>query len=111
MNLLKKLSRVRWLSSLVFLVVLFTITGLINPTFFSYSNIISAFNSSVVFTLLAVGISFVIMTGEIDVSIGSTMGLAAAIAGTIAQRGGSVVEMLIYAVLLGLIVGLVNGVA
>ncbi len=110
MNLLKKLSRVRWLSSLVFLVVLFTITGLINPTFFSYSNIISAFNSSVVFTLLAVGISFVIMTGEIDVSIGSTMGLAAAIAGTIAQRGGSVVEMLIYAVLLGLIVGLVNGV-
>ena len=110
MSLLKKLSRARWLSSLIFLIVLFTITGLINPTFFSYSNIISSFNSSVVFTLLAVGISFVIMTGEIDVSIGSTMGLSAAIAGTIAQRGGSIVEMLIYAVVLGLVVGAINGI-
>ncbi len=110
MNLIKRMSRVRWLSSLVFLIVLFSITGIINPTFFSYSNIISAFNSSVVFTLLAVGISFVIMTGEIDVSIGSTMGLAAAIAGTIAQRGGSVAEMLLYAVILGLIVGVINGI-
>lgn len=110
MSLLKKLSGVRWLSSLVFLIVLFTITGIINPAFFSYSNILSAFNSSVVFTLLAVGISFVIMTGEIDVSIGATMGLAAAIAGSIAQRGGSIVEMLIYAVLLGLAVGIVNGI-
>ena len=110
MNLIKRMSRVRWLSSLVFLIVLFSITGIINPTFFSYSNIISAFNSSVVFTLLAVGISFVIMTGEIDVSIGSTMGLAAAIAGTIAQRGGSVAEMLLYAVILGLVVGVINGI-
>ncbi len=110
MNLIKRMSRVRWLSSLVFLIVLFSITGIINPTFFSYSNIVSAFNSSVVFTLLAVGISFVIMTGEIDVSIGSTMGLAAAIAGTIAQRGGSVAEMLLYAVILGLIVGVINGI-
>ena len=110
MNLLKKLGKVRWLSSLVFLIILFTITGLINPTFFSYSNIISAFNSSVVFTLLAVGISFVIMTGEIDVSIGSTMGLAAAIAGTIAQRGGSIMEMMLYAVILGMAVGIVNGI-
>jgi len=110
MNLLKKLSRVRWLSSLVFLIILFTVTGIINPTFFSYENIISAFNSSVVFTLLAAGIAFVIMTGEIDVSIGATMGLSAAIAGTIAQRGGSIAEMLLYAAVLGIAVGLINGV-
>ncbi len=63
-----------------------------------------------VFALLAIGISFVIMTGEIDVSIGSTMGLAAAIAGTIAQNGGSIFEMLLYAVLLGLAVGIFNGI-
>lgn len=110
MSLLKKLGKVRWMSSLVFLVILFLITGWVNPNFFSYSIIISVFNSSVVFTMLAVGISFVIMTGEIDVSIGSTMGLAAAIAGTIAQNGGSVGEMLIYAILLGIVVGIVNGI-
>lgn len=110
MKYLKSLGRIRWLSSLLFLFVLFLITGIINPTFLTYSNIITTFNSSVVFTLLAVGISFVIMTGEIDVSIGSTMGLAAAVAGTIAQQDGSWLMMLVYAVLIGLIVGVVNGI-
>ena len=106
---IKKLNDARWLSSLLFLIILFVFTGIINPTFFSYANIIPCFNSSVVFILLAVGISFVIMTGEIDVSIGSTMGLSAAFAGAIAGRNDSWVLMLAYAVLLGLAVGIVNG--
>lgn len=109
-NLFKKLGQARWLSSLLFLIVLFIITGLVNPNFFSYSNIVACFNSSVVFMLLAVGISFVIMTGEIDVSIGSTMGLAAAFAGTIAQGDSNWLLMIAFAVLLGLAVGLVNGI-
>ena len=89
MKLVKSFLKIRWLSSLAFLAVMFIITGLVNPDFFTYSNIIECFNSSVVFTLLAVGAAFVIMTGEIDVSIGSTMGLAAAIAGMLAQQGQS----------------------
>ncbi len=109
-NLIKRLTNARWLSSLLFLITLFAITSLINPTFFTYSNIIASFNSSVVFILLAVGISFVIMTGEIDVSIGSTMGLAAAVAGTIAQQNGSWIMMIVYAILLGLLVGATNGI-
>lgn len=109
MKLVKSFLKIRWLSSLAFLAVMFVITGLVNPEFFSYSNIIECFNSSVVFTLLAVGVAFVIMTGEIDVSIGSTMGLAAAIAGMLAQRGQSWVLMIAYSIVLGLLIGLVNG--
>lgn len=110
MRYLKRLSRIRWLTSLAFLVSLFLFTGIINPRFLAYSNIISCFNDSVVYTLLAIGISFVIMTGEIDISIGSTMGLAAAIAGTIAQQNGSLLLMLLYASFLGIIFGLINGI-
>lgn len=110
MNVLGVLGRVRWLFSLVSLIVILVITGIINPNFLSYSNIINCFNSSVVYTLLAVGIAFVIMTGEIDVSIGSTMGLAAAIAGTLAQQNASLVMMALYAILLGLAVGIFNGI-
>lgn len=109
MNSLKRIGQIRWLSSLVFMIVLFIITGLINPTFLEYSNIISSFNSSVVFTLMAVGIAFVIMTGEIDVSIGSTMGLAAAIAGSLAQQQQGIGLMLLYSVVLGIGAGLLNG--
>lgn len=109
MKFLKTVFKIRWLSSLAFLIALFAITGIINPKFLTYANIVECFNSSVVYTLLAVGVAFVIMTGEIDVSIGSTMGLAAAIAGTLAQQDSSWVWMIIYSVVLGVAVGVVNG--
>lgn len=77
MNKVKSLLKARWMSSLIFLLLLFLITGIAEPEFLSYSNIISCFNTATMYTLLAIGIAFVIMTGEIDVSIGSTLGLSA----------------------------------
>ena len=109
MSKIKNILQVRWMSSLLFLIALIILTGLINSDFLTYDNIVACFNASVVFTLLAVGISFVIMTGEIDVSIGSTMGLMAAISGLIAQEKGSPVKMLILAVVIGTVVGIING--
>ena len=109
-NVLKKALKARWISSLIFLILLFLITGIANPNFLSYSNIIACFNSATMYTLLAIGIAFVIMTGEIDVSIGATLGLCASLTGMIAQRGGSVGEMLGTVVLIGAAVGLFNGV-
>ena len=106
----KKIGSVRWVSSLLFLIALFVLTGIINPAFFSYSNIIACFNSSCVFMLLAIGISFTIMTGEIDVSIGAVMGLTAAISGVIAQGNGSWLKMLGFAVMVGMATGIVNGI-
>ena len=110
MNRLKGLFKARWMSSLIFLIVLFLITGIADPAFLNYSNIISCFNASTMYTLLAVGIAFVIMTGEIDVSIGSTLGLTAAMTGLIAQRGGSVVTMLLTVIAVGAVIGLINGI-
>ena len=81
MNVLKKLLKARWSSSLIFLVLLFLITGLANSSFLSYSNIIACFNTATMYTLLAIGIAFVIMTGEIDVSIGAILGLSASATG------------------------------
>ena len=110
MNKVKSLFRARWMSSLIFLILLFLITGIADPAFLNYSSIISCFNTATMYTLLAVGIAFVIMTGEIDVSIGSTLGLTAAMTGLIAQQGGSVVTMLLVCIVVGACIGLCNGV-
>lgn len=91
------------------MLLLFIITGIAQPSFLTYSNIIACFNTATMYTLLAIGIAFVIMTGEIDVSIGATLGLSAAVTGLIAQEGGSVVKMLLLCVLIGAAVGLFNG--
>jgi len=110
MSNVKNLFKARWMSSLIFLILLFLITGIADPAFLNYSSIISCFNTATMYTLLAVGIAFVIMTGEIDVSIGATLGITAAMTGLIAQQGGSVVMMIAVCMLTGAAVGLVNGV-
>lgn len=110
MSKVKRLFKARWMSSLIFLLLLFLITGIAEPEFLSYSNIISCFNTATMYTLLAIGIAFVIMTGEIDVSIGSTLGLSAAMTGLIAKQDGSIAVMLLAVVATGALIGLINGV-
>ena len=109
MSKVKNLFKARWMSSLIFLLGLFLITGIADPSFLNYSSIISCFNTATMYTLLAVGIAFVIMTGEIDVSIGATLGITAAMTGMIAQQNGSVLMMLAACIVTGAAVGLVNG--
>ena len=110
MSKVKGLFKARWMSSLIFLLLLFLITGIAEPEFLSYTNIISCFNTATMYTLLAIGIAFVIMTGEIDVSIGSTLGLSAAMTGLIAKQDGSIGVMLLAVVATGAVIGLINGV-
>lgn len=109
MSKVKNLFKARWMSSLIFLLGLFLITGIADSSFLNYSSIISCFNTATMYTLLAVGIAFVIMTGEIDVSIGATLGITAAMTGMIAQQNGSVLMMLAACIVTGAVVGLVNG--
>ena len=65
MNKVKSLLKARWMSSLIFLLLLFLITGIAEPEFLSYSNIISCFNTATMYTLLAIGIAFGLMLQEI----------------------------------------------
>lgn len=97
------------LRSLACLIGMLLIVGVINPEFLSITSVMNCFNDSVVFTLLSVGIAFVIFTGEIDVSVGMTLGLSAAVSSSLLRDGFSLPVAVIAAVFIGLIVGLVNG--
>ena len=109
MSGVKKFFKARELTSFLFLAGLFLIVGIINPAFLTLDNISACFNSSVVYTLIAVGMAFAIFIGEIDVSVGSTMGLSAAVAGTMIQNGSNWFAAFAVAILIGIVVGLVNG--
>ena len=108
-KIFSSLKKVRELSSLLFLVGMFLIVGIINPDFLSPSNLITCFNGSVMYILLAVGIAFVLMTGQIDVSIGSTLGLCAAFAATCVRDGRSLFFTIPVTLLIGAAIGLFNG--
>ena len=109
MNIIKKIFKVREMSSFLFLIVLFLLVGCINNSFLAPTSLLNCFNDSVVFTLLAVGIAFVILTGEIDVSIGSTLGLSAAVASTMLRDGSNWAAAILAGMLVGALIGFVNG--
>lgn len=106
---LKKVLKARELGSFLFFVLLILLVGFINPAFWNLSSIINCFNDSVVFTLLSVGIAFVILTGDIDVSIGATLGFSAAVGATLLRDGSPWTVSVLAAVAIGAVVGLVNG--
>lgn len=109
MTFIKKLTKAREFSSLLFLVLLFAIVGCINIDFLAPSSIVACFNDSVVFTLLAVGMAFTIFIGEIDVSIGANLGFTAAVVGSMLRDGHSVVSAVLVGILIGAAIGLFNG--
>ena len=109
MHVIKRILKIRELTSLLFLIVIFLLVGVKNPAFFSPDNIFLAVNGSVVYTIVAVGIALVIMTGEIDVSVGSTLGLAATVAATLVRDGSPGIIALLAAIAVGAAVGIVNG--
>lgn len=109
MSALKKLMKARELSSLLFLVILFGGVGLVNSAFLAPTSLLNCLNDSVVFTLLAGGIAFVILTGEIDVSIGATLGISAAITSSMLRDGSNWFVAFVVGIGVGVVIGLVNG--
>ena len=109
MSVMKKLLKARESTSALFLVALFVIVSLLNPSFASSENITAVFNSSVVYILIAVGMAFAIIVGEIDVSVGSCLGFVATVVGSLLRDGCNWVLAFAIGILIGAVVGLVNG--
>lgn len=96
--------------TLFFLVAIFIVVGLINPDFVSIGNIQDSVKSSLLYIVLAIGLTFVLLTGNIDISVGGTLGLSAAVSGVILKDGGSIILASIVAILIGAFIGFINGV-
>lgn len=109
MNAIKRIFKIREMTSLLFLIAIFLIVGCINHSFLEQASILNCFNDSVVFTLLAVGSAFVILVGEIDVSVGATLGMVAAVSSSLLRDGVGWFPAFLAGLLVGLVIGLFNG--
>ena len=83
--------------------------SLLSPYFLTRTNIFNILDQSVVIGIVAVGMTFVILTGGIDLSVGSVAGLTGIVLGLSVQSYPLAVAILI-AVLSGAGIGLVSGV-
>ena len=92
------------------LVVIFAFFSIMRPVFHEWQNISNILMSTTVTGLLALGVTFVIITGGIDLSIGTTMTLAAVVVGKIVVVQNLPLWMgVVGGILCGAAVGAVNG--
>jgi len=93
---------------LVVIVVLFTAIGVARPSFFSGTNVVAILLQASVVGILAMGQTYVLITGGIDLSIGSIVAVSAIVTGMLSQVVPAPVAVL-GGVSVGALAGLVNG--
>ncbi len=89
--------------------LLAVVLSLLSPYFLTTNNLLNLLDQSVVVGIVAIGMTYVILTGGIDLSVGSVAGLAGVILGLALQQFPIPVAI-VLAVLAGAGVGLVSGV-
>ena len=97
--------------ALILLIILFSIFA---PRFASVTNLTNIFTQISINTVIAVGMTFVILLGGIDLSVGSVLALATVVAGQIITKGIwpvpiAIVLAVLAAVGVGAACGLFNG--
>ncbi|WP_445182958.1 ABC transporter permease [Pseudonocardia sp. Cha107L01] len=93
------------------LIVIFVFFAVVSPDFLNYGNVTAILFSTVVIGTLALGTTFVIITGGIDLSLGTGMALCAVISGVLIVNSRLPMPLgVLGAVLFGGVIGLVNGI-
>ena len=86
------------------IIVLCIVVGIVNPRFLGANNITNIFAGNAYIAVAAIGMSLVIMSGHIDVAVGSLIGVLATISGTLAVNGYPIWLAWLAPVLIGMIV-------
>jgi len=84
------------------IIVLFVAVTAVNPRFISANNLTSIFSGNAYIAVAAIGMAMVIITGNIDVSIGALIGVLATISGTLAVAGYPIWVAWFFPVLVGM---------
>ena len=99
----------RELSALLAYIVLLALVGVVAPAFFSATNLRDLALNNAAVLLIAVGMTMVILVGEIDISVGSQFAVCSVAAGVLAKTGVPIMLLLPCLILLGAVMGSVNG--
>jgi rhamnose transport system permease protein len=104
--------RVRELGIVAALALLIAVTAAIEPRFIETNSLRNLALNAAIFAILAVGQTLVIITRNVDLSVGSVLGLSAYLAGDLLSKhpGLSIPLVFVLGIALGAACGLVNGV-
>lgn len=109
MNAIYKKYRREW-STLIALFITIILFSVLEHSYLSATNIATIVTQSVTYGLMGIGMTCVIITGGIDLSVGSSLALLACVGAQLAKAGLPIPVWIVVCLALGFIMGVVNGV-
>lgn len=104
----KKIDR-QILGLLIFVAVMMIVMSILSDSFFTASNLMNVFRQSVFIMLLGFGMTFVLTTGGIDLSVGVMLCLSGGMTGWLLSMDVNIVPAIIAGLVLGTLIGMGNG--
>ena len=98
------------MTAFVGLIVIYIAFGMINPTVFSGQNVMNLLRSMSKYLIIGIGQSYVLITGNIDLSIGSVVGMSAMISATLMTHGITPAVAIMITLCCCLAIGVINGI-
>lgn len=92
------------------IVILLIVVALLAPSFFSMANLRDLVLGNVPVLIVAIGMTLVIVAGEIDISVGSQFAVANVLAGILAKSSIPMPALVLLIAAIGAVLGSVNGV-
>ena len=106
---MKKTLKTQKMVAVLALILLYIFFSIFGYNFFQYSTLVSIFDSSYYIGFMAIGVTFVIITGGIDLSIGTVCICCSLIGGTLFEKGVPMAAVLIIILVIGTLIGVANG--
>lgn len=100
----------REISAAIAFALLLVVVGVTDPTFFSGGNLRDLVINNAPTLLVAIGMTLVILVGQIDISVGSQFAVCSVAAGFLAKTGMPLPLLFVCILLTGAAMGAVNGV-
>ena len=97
------------LTTVIALIILMAVITIINSNFLTANNLLNLLLQVTSNALIAFGMTFVILTGGIDLSVGSILALSSALTAGLLGSGMPVRLAILISLILGCILGMVNG--
>ncbi len=92
------------------LIIIYIAFGIINPTVFSGQNVMNLLRSMSKYLLIGIGQSYILITGNIDLSIGSVVGMSAMISATLMTMGVNPILAILITLCCCMVIGVINGI-
>lgn len=109
MNKKKLINQINIYRSVLILLVICIFATILSPSFLSVTNLFNVFKQITVAGVVGCGMTFVILTGGIDLSVGSILGLSGVLAAGVLESTGNPAFAIALALAVGVICGTING--